>query len=226
MSSRFQWGLIADIQPPAEETRLAILEKKAREQNVPLPPDVARLLAGKAPNNIRELEGLLNRVVAYSRLINTRINLTVANAALAAMTPAVVDAERAGGDPAGRVDVLRHPHRSPHGKEPRQAHCGSPARSNVSPAGGRRPGTEAGRSDPGSPRPLARLSTAVRRSRRLCCTDPRLATQLVGNPGACRPLTESVVNIRQPPAHRNQQRSLAVPCRGPLFHARLIRQLE
>jgi chromosomal replication initiator protein len=89
LSSRFQGGLIADIQPPAEETRLAILEKKARDQNVSLPVDVARMLAAKAPNNIRELEGLLNRVVAYSRLTNTRINLTVATGALTALTPAV-----------------------------------------------------------------------------------------------------------------------------------------
>src|SRR5712692_477317 len=89
LSSRFQWGLSADIQPPDEETRLAILKAKALEQRVELPPDVARLLAARAPDNVRELEGLLNRVVAYSRLTNTRINLTVATNALAALAPAV-----------------------------------------------------------------------------------------------------------------------------------------
>jgi len=102
LSSRFQWGLIADIQPPDEETRLAILEAKAVEQRVDLPADVARLLARKAPDNVRELEGLLNRVVAYSKLTNTRINLTIASSALAALTPVVVSPS----DPQGIVQAV------------------------------------------------------------------------------------------------------------------------
>jgi chromosomal replication initiator protein len=89
LSSRFQWGLVADIQAPDEETRLAILKSKAVEQRVDLPADVARFLADRARDNIRELEGSLNRVVAYSRLTNSKISIDVANRALAALTPSL-----------------------------------------------------------------------------------------------------------------------------------------
>ena len=89
LCSRFQWGLIADIQTPDLETRLAILQAKALEQNVELRPDVGNFLASRARNNIRELEGSLNRVLAYSRLTNASpITLDVATRALAALTPA------------------------------------------------------------------------------------------------------------------------------------------
>jgi chromosomal replication initiator protein len=89
LSSRFQWGLIADIEPPDEETRLAILTAKARDQRVDLPADVSRYLAGRIRDNIRALEGCLNRVVAYARLTRSTISLEVAQKALAALTPAV-----------------------------------------------------------------------------------------------------------------------------------------
>jgi chromosomal replication initiator protein len=88
LCSRFQWGLVADIQPPDPETRLAILKTKAAEQQVDLPPDVARLLAARAPDNIRELEGLLHRVIAYADLINSPVNMECATPALSALTPA------------------------------------------------------------------------------------------------------------------------------------------
>ena len=87
LCSRFQWGLVADIQPPDEETRLAILRTKATEQKVDLPEDVSRFLADRARENIRELEGSLNRVVAYARLTSARISIDVAAKALAALTP-------------------------------------------------------------------------------------------------------------------------------------------
>jgi len=87
LCSRFQWGLTADIQPPDTETRKAILQTRAREQHVQLPLEVAQLLADRAPDNIRELEGYLNRVVAYAHLTNTSaITLGVATRALAALT--------------------------------------------------------------------------------------------------------------------------------------------
>ncbi len=89
LCSRFQWGLLADIQPPDEVTRLAILQGKAREQKVDLPPDVAQFLADRARDNVRQLEGLLNRVVAYARLTSTPIGLQVAARALAALTPTI-----------------------------------------------------------------------------------------------------------------------------------------
>jgi chromosomal replication initiator protein len=89
LSSRFQWGLTADIQPPDEETRLAILETKAKDQRVELPADVTRYLAERVRDNIRALEGCLNRVVAYARLTRSTISLEVAKKALTALTPAV-----------------------------------------------------------------------------------------------------------------------------------------
>jgi chromosomal replication initiator protein len=87
LCSRFQWGLVTDIQPPDYETRLAIVKAKAAEQRVDLPQDVARLLAERAPDNIRELEGLLNRVLAYANLINVPVTLDCASRALAALRP-------------------------------------------------------------------------------------------------------------------------------------------
>jgi chromosomal replication initiator protein len=89
LSSRFQWGLVADIQPPDAETRLAIIQSKAAEQRVDLPLEVARLLADRAPDNVRELEGLLHRVVAYADLIHAPVNLDCAARALSALKPVV-----------------------------------------------------------------------------------------------------------------------------------------
>ena len=88
LCSRFQWGLTVDIQPPDTETRLAILQARAREQHIELPLEVAKLLADRVPDNVRELEGCLNRIVAYARLTNTStVTLDVATRALAALTP-------------------------------------------------------------------------------------------------------------------------------------------
>jgi len=89
LCSRFQWGLVADIQPPDTETRLAILKRKAVEQNTELPPDVARLLSQRAPENVRDLEGLLNRVVAYANLVRAPLTLESATRALAALKPTI-----------------------------------------------------------------------------------------------------------------------------------------
>ena len=72
LRSRFEWGLIADIQPPGLETRLAILKAKAKEQKADIPQDALELIAGKIQRNIRELEGNLNRVIAYARLLQAR----------------------------------------------------------------------------------------------------------------------------------------------------------
>ncbi|HEV8574518.1 MAG TPA: chromosomal replication initiator protein DnaA, partial [Dehalococcoidia bacterium] len=89
LCSRFQWGLVTDIQPPDTETRLAILKAKAADQRVDLPQNVAQLLAERAPDNIRELEGLLNRVLAYTNLIHVPVTLDSAARALTALKPAV-----------------------------------------------------------------------------------------------------------------------------------------
>jgi chromosomal replication initiator protein len=76
LRSRFEWGLIADIQPPDLETKVAILKKKADAEAVPLPDNVALYIAGKIKSNIRELEGSLIRLVAYASL--KRVDLSVA----------------------------------------------------------------------------------------------------------------------------------------------------
>jgi chromosomal replication initiator protein len=68
LHSRFEWGLIADIEPPDLETKVAILKKKAEAEGIALPDDIAFFIAGKIKNNIRELEGSLVRLIAISSL--------------------------------------------------------------------------------------------------------------------------------------------------------------
>jgi chromosomal replication initiator protein len=73
--SRFEWGLVTDIQPPDFETRMAILRKKSEKETILLPDDVYYFLAEKIKSNIRELEGALIRVVAYAKLIGRDISV-------------------------------------------------------------------------------------------------------------------------------------------------------
>ena len=75
LRSRFEWGLIADIQPPDLETRMAILAFKAAELGLNLEDSIIELIAKRVQKNVRELEGSLNRMVAYSQLMNVAINL-------------------------------------------------------------------------------------------------------------------------------------------------------
>ncbi len=81
-SSRFEWGLIADLKPPDIETRIAILRKKSELEGVDLPETVALYIADKIQSNIRELEGYLRRVIAYSSLKGEPIDLDLAKEAL------------------------------------------------------------------------------------------------------------------------------------------------
>ncbi len=82
LRSRFEWGLIADIQAPDLETRIAILRKKAKLENLIMPDDVLSYIANNIQSNIRELEGALIRIIAFSNLYNREINVEMAMEAL------------------------------------------------------------------------------------------------------------------------------------------------
>lgn len=82
LRSRFEWGLITDIQAPDFETRIAILRKKAQMENIDVPNEVTIYIAKKIQANIRELEGALIRIVAYSSLTNSDITVDLASEAL------------------------------------------------------------------------------------------------------------------------------------------------
>ncbi len=77
LRSRFEWGLIADIQPPEIETKIAIIEKKMQENKISLPSNVAHYIASHVESNIRELEGFLVRTCAYSSLTGREIDLNL-----------------------------------------------------------------------------------------------------------------------------------------------------
>lgn len=83
LRSRFEWGLMADIQQPDQETRMAILQTKAEESGIFVPEEVFHLIAHHIRNNIRELEGALNKVIAYSQLTGDPISTELVRRALA-----------------------------------------------------------------------------------------------------------------------------------------------
>ena len=85
LRSRFEWGLIADIQPPDLETRIAILRFKAESQGLAVPSEVIDFIAAKVHSNIRELEGALNRIVALARLLKVELTAEMAASALEAI---------------------------------------------------------------------------------------------------------------------------------------------
>jgi len=87
LRSRFEWGLIADIQPPDLETKVAILRRKAEIEEIELPDDVAHFIARQVRSNIRELEGLLNRVIAFSMLTAKPLSLSLAKETLKDILP-------------------------------------------------------------------------------------------------------------------------------------------
>ncbi len=85
LRSRFEWGLIADIQPPDLETRMAILRVKSDILGYPVPDDIITYIAGRVQTNIRELEGCLNRLMAYQQLHNADLTMEVARAAMSSL---------------------------------------------------------------------------------------------------------------------------------------------
>ena len=87
LRSRFEWGLIADIQPPELETKIVILRRKAEAQGLELPDDVALFLAQQVRSNVRELEGLLTRVLGFSALTGRALSLELAKETLRDILP-------------------------------------------------------------------------------------------------------------------------------------------
>ena len=82
LRSRFEWGLIADIQKPDYETRIAILRKKAQVEHIDVSDDIIAFIAEKIESNIRELEGSLTRIIAYASLSGKPLTMAVAEEAL------------------------------------------------------------------------------------------------------------------------------------------------
>ena len=85
--SRFRWGLCVDVQPPDLETRIAILQLKAERDHIEVPPDVVEFTASKFDQSVRELEGALVRVVAWSELTSQPIDISLAERALQDLIP-------------------------------------------------------------------------------------------------------------------------------------------
>jgi len=88
LRSRFEWGLMVDVQPPDLETKMAILDKKAEAEGAKLPDDVRIFLATKTKSNVRELEGTLIKLTAYSSVTGTPITLSMAQQVLRSIMPA------------------------------------------------------------------------------------------------------------------------------------------
>ncbi|MBI4266864.1 MAG: chromosomal replication initiator protein DnaA [Chloroflexi bacterium] len=86
LRSRFEWGLVVKVKPPEMETRLAILQDKARQMQAGLPPDVLAFIARQVQSNVRELEGALNRVMAYTRLLGVPPTIEIASRAFEPIT--------------------------------------------------------------------------------------------------------------------------------------------
>jgi chromosomal replication initiator protein len=93
LRSRFEWGLTADIQAPDFETRIAILRKKARLQDIIVPDDIITYIAENIPFNIRLLEGALNRVIAYASLTDYDLSRNIAEEALKSIITGVESRE-------------------------------------------------------------------------------------------------------------------------------------
>jgi len=93
MRSRFEWGLITDVQPPDLETRIAILRKKSTQERLVAPPEVLEYIASKISTNIRELEGALIRVTAFASLNQQPVDLAITEAVLKDLLPSDVGPE-------------------------------------------------------------------------------------------------------------------------------------
>ncbi len=88
LRTRFEWGLLTDIQPPDLETRIAILRKKAAQERLEAPPEVLEFIASKIASNIRELEGALIRITAFASLNRQEVDTGLAEVVLRDLIPA------------------------------------------------------------------------------------------------------------------------------------------
>src|SRR5437667_8933921 len=86
LRSRFEWGLMVDVQPPDLETKMAILDKKSELEGIKLPEEVRIFIATKTKSNVRELEGALVKLIAYSSVTATPITLSMAQQVLKHLT--------------------------------------------------------------------------------------------------------------------------------------------
>ena len=93
LRSRFEWGLITDVQPPDLETRIAILKRKANTERLLVPPEVLEFIGSRIQTNIRELEGALIRVTAFASLNRQEVDLNLAEVVLEGLIPDGVEAE-------------------------------------------------------------------------------------------------------------------------------------
>lgn len=103
LRSRFEWGLITDIQPPDLETRIAILRKKAAQERLTAGPDVLEFIASKIQTNIRELEGALIRVTAFASLNRQPVDMSLAEVVLKDLIPEGGEAQITSGTIMGQV---------------------------------------------------------------------------------------------------------------------------
>jgi chromosomal replication initiator protein len=87
--SRFEWGMITDISTPDFETRIAILESKCAQKNYPLNPEILRVIAGTVSSNVRELEGALNKIIAYHQFKNIQPTMDTVQTLLQSFVPTV-----------------------------------------------------------------------------------------------------------------------------------------
>src|SRR5439155_23939351 len=87
LRSRFEWGLLTDVQPPELETRIAILRRKAIQEGLNAPPEVLEYIASRISTNIRELEGALIRVTAFASLNRQSVDLQLAEIVLKDLFP-------------------------------------------------------------------------------------------------------------------------------------------
>ena len=130
LRTRFEWGLITDVQPPELETRIAILRKKAQMDRLDVPDDVLELIASSIERNIRELEGALIRVTAFASLNKTPIDKSLAEIVLRDLiADAEHHADQHGGDHGRHRRVLRDHRRGAPRARARPARWRSPARS-------------------------------------------------------------------------------------------------